>query len=143
MPNILTTCIKPIFPRARVVWGVRASNVDLDRYDWLSRLSYRIECLLSRFTDLTICNSRAGMEHAAAHGFPRERMTVIPNGIDTEHFKPDAAARERIRAEWGIAEKEMLIGLVARLDPMKDHPTFFHAAAMLARRPLNNPIETV
>ena len=132
-PNILTAFLKPIFPRARVVWGVRASNMDLDRYDWLSRLSYRIECRLSRFADLIICNSRSGLEYAAAHGFPEGRMTVIPNGIDTEHFKSDAAARERIRAGWGIGEKEMLIGLVARLDPMKDHPTFFRAAAMLAR----------
>jgi len=132
-PNILTAFLKPVFPRARVVWGVRASNVDLNRYDWLSRLSYRIECWLSRFADLIICNSRAGLEYAAAHGFPRGRMTVIPNGIDTERFKPDAAARERIRAEWGIAENEILIGLVARLDPMKDHPTFLRAAAMLTQ----------
>ena len=132
-PNILTAFLKPIFPRARVVWGMRASNVDLDRYDWLSRLSYRIECRLSRLADLIICNSRAGLEYAAAHGFPRERMTVIHNGIDTEHFKPDATTREHMRAEWGIAENEILIGLVARLDPMKDHPTFFRAAAMLAQ----------
>lgn len=133
MPNILTVFLRPIVQRARVVWGVRASNVDLDRYDWLSRLSYRIECRFSRFADLIICNSRAGLEYAAAHGFPRGRMTVIPNGIDTERFKPDVAAREHIRTEWGIAERELLIGLVARLDPMKDHPTFLRAAAILAQ----------
>jgi len=130
-PNILTVFLKPIFPSARVVWGVRASNVDLDRYDWLLRLSCRIECWLSRFADLIICNSLAGLEYAAACGFPRGRMTVIPNGIDTERFKTDAVARKRLRAEWGIAENEILIGLVARLDPMKDHPTFLRAAAML------------
>jgi glycosyltransferase involved in cell wall biosynthesis len=130
-PNILAVFLKPFFLRARIVWGVRASNVDLDRYDWLSRLSYRIECWLSRFADLIICNSLAGLEYAAAHGFPRRLMTVIPNGIDTEYFKPDAVARKRIRAEWGVAENEILIGLVARLDPMKDHLTFLRAAAML------------
>ena len=130
-PNILSAFLKPIFPRAKVVWGVRASNMNLDCYDWLWRLAYRIECWLSRFADLIICNSRAGLEYAAAHGFPMGRMTVIPNGIDTERFKPDAVARKRIRAEWGVAESEILIGLVARLDPMKDHPTFLRAAAML------------
>ncbi len=133
-PNILTAFLKPIFPKIRMVWGVRASNVDLDRYDWLSRLSYRIECQLSRFADLIICNSRAGQAYAAAHGYPREKMTVIPNGIDTERFKPDVATRVRVRKEWGVAENEMLIGLVARLDPMKDHPTFLRAAAVLARQ---------
>jgi glycosyltransferase involved in cell wall biosynthesis len=132
-PNILTAFLKPLFPKIWMVWGVRASNVDLDRYDWLTRLSYRIECRLSRFADLIICNSRAGLEYAAAHSFPRKKMVVIPNGIDTERFKPDAAARDRTRAEWGIAENEILIGLVARLDPMKDHPTFLRAAAMLAQ----------
>jgi glycosyltransferase involved in cell wall biosynthesis len=132
-PNILTALLKPILPRVGVVWGVRASNVDLYRYDWLLRLSYRIECWLSRFADLIICNSRAGLEYAVAQGFPRERMTVIPNGIDTERFKPDMLAGMRIRAEWGIADNEILIGLIARLDPMKDHSTFFRAAALLSR----------
>ncbi len=133
-PNILTAFLKLIIRRAKIVWGVRSSNVDLDRYDWLSRLSYRMECWLSRFADLIICNSHAGMEYAAEHGFPRGRMTVIPNGIDTERFKPDEAAGARIRAEWGVAEHEILIGLVARLDPMKDHTTFLRAAAMLVQK---------
>ena len=132
-PNVLTAFLKPIFPSVRVVWGVRASNMDLDRYDWLSRVSYRIECRLSRFADLIICNSRAGLEYAAAHGFPRGRMTVILNGVDTERFKPDVATRDHMRREWGIAEHEMLIGLVARLDPMKDQPTFLRAASILAQ----------
>jgi glycosyltransferase involved in cell wall biosynthesis len=132
-PNILIVLLKPFFRKISMVWGVRASNIDLDRYDWMARLSYRIECRLSQFADLIICNSRAGLEYAATHGFPREKMVVIPNGIDTEYFKPATVARTRMRAEWAIAEDEMLIGLVARLDPMKDHPTFLRAAAMLAQ----------
>jgi glycosyltransferase involved in cell wall biosynthesis len=132
-PNILTALLKPLFPKISMVWGVRASNVDLDRYDWMARLSYRIECRLSQFADLIICNSHAGLEYAATHGFPRKKMVVIPNGIDTNYFKPAPAARARMRAEWGIVENEILIGLVARLDPMKDHPTFLRAAAMLVQ----------
>lgn len=133
MPNILTTLLKPFFPKIWMVWGVRASNVDLGRYDWMVCLTYRIECWLSQFADLIICNSCAGLEFAVTHGFPREKMVVIPNGIDAEYFKPDPAARWRMRAEWGISANEILIGLVARLDPMKDHPTFLRAAAMLAQ----------
>ncbi len=132
-PNILTVLLKPFTPQIKMVWGVRSSKVDLDRYDWLYRLTYRIECFLSRFADLIICNSAAGLRYAAEHGFPKKLMTVIPNGIDLNVFKPDLAARQRVRDEWGIAKNEMLIGLVARLDPMKDHPTFLHAAAMLAQ----------
>lgn len=133
-PNILTVLLKPLFSEIKVVWGVRSSKVDLDRYDWLYRLTYRVECLLSRFADVIICNSAAGMEYAAKHGFPKKLMTVIPNGIDLKVFKPDPEARQRLRKEWGVNKDELLIGLVARLDPMKDHPTFLHAAALLAQQ---------
>jgi glycosyltransferase involved in cell wall biosynthesis len=130
--NMLASLLRVFLPGFRVVWGVRAANVDLNQYDWLSRATYRVERRLSRFADLIICNSHAGMEYAAAHGFPKKKMRFIPNGIDTEKFKPDSAARARLRDEFDIGETERLIGLVGRLDPMKDHETFLRAAAMLA-----------
>jgi len=132
--NTLSALLKPIFWRTRMVWGVRASNVDLARYDRLSRLSYGVERRLSRFADLIVANSRAGSSYAVAHGFPKSKMVVIPNGIDTERFRPDPDERRRVRAEWGIEEGDKLIGTVGRLDPMKDHPTFLRAAAMLSRK---------
>ncbi|MEO8654744.1 MAG: glycosyltransferase [Ramlibacter sp.] len=137
-PNIAAVVLKPLLRGTRIVWGVRASNVDLQRYDWLARTSYCIERSLARYADLIICNSRAGLEDAATRGFPRPRMVVISNGIDTDNCRADAVARTSVRTEWGVSESEILIGLAARLDPMKDHPTFFRAAVMLsqARRDL-------
>jgi glycosyltransferase involved in cell wall biosynthesis len=130
--NMLASLLRIFLPRLRIVWGVRAANVDLSQYEWLSRTTYYLERRLSRFADLIICNSQAGMRYAAAHGFPEKKMRVIPNGIDTEKFKPDSASRARVREEFKISEAERLIGLVGRLDPMKDHDTFLRAAAMLA-----------
>ncbi len=130
-PNLLMALFKPVFPRTRMVWGVRGSNLDFTRYDWLAGLHYEVERRLSRFADLIIVNSRAGLDHAVANGFPKNKMVVIPNGIDTERFRPDPGARGRVRAEWGVTESEKLIGLVGRLHPMKDHPIFLRAAATL------------
>jgi glycosyltransferase involved in cell wall biosynthesis len=132
-PNKLIGVLKPFLRGARVVWGVRAANMDLTRYDRVARWSYRAEARLSPLADLIICNSRAGFEHAVSKGFPAEKMIVIPNGIDTLRFRPDAEARARVRGEWRVGEGEKLIGLVARLDPMKDHPTFLRAAAEYSR----------
>lgn len=131
--NILTILLKPFSRNIRMVWGVRASNMDLAQYDWLSCLSYKIECQLSRFADLIIVNSHAGFDYAVAHGLPKTKMVVIPNGIDTERFRPDRKAGLRLRAKWGIAEEHKLVGLVGRLDPMKDHITFLKAAAILIK----------
>src|SRR5712692_4540998 len=59
-------------------------------------------------------------------------MIVIPNGIDTELFRPDKERGLRVRTGWGITENQKLIGIVARLDPMKDHRSFLKAASLLA-----------
>lgn len=134
VPNILATLISPLFPKMRIAWGVRNSNVDLSRYDWTRKAFYSAERWLSRFADLIISNSHSGMRHALANGFPEAKMTVIPNGIDTNRFRVDQSLRRKVRAEFGVAPDQKLIGLIGRLDPMKGHPTFLKAAAMLAEQ---------
>jgi glycosyltransferase involved in cell wall biosynthesis len=132
--NLLSVLIKPWVPKLRIVWGVRASNVDFASYDWLAGLTFRVSCRLARFADLIICNSVSGRDFHAGKGYPATRMVVIPNGIDTARFKPDPLARGDVRREWGAANDQLLIGLIGRLDPMKDHPTFLRAAARFRDR---------
>lgn len=134
MANVLAVLIRPFVSVTRVVWGVRASNMDLDKYDWLARWSYWVECRLARFADVIVANSHAGLEYAVMHGFPEKNMKVIPNGIDGERFRPDKPAGGRVRKAWGIAEDELLIGLVGRIDPMKGHPAFLEAAVIIKQQ---------
>jgi glycosyltransferase involved in cell wall biosynthesis len=132
-PNLLTVFLKPLFPRARVVWGVRASRVYFEHSDRFARLGFRLQCFLSRFADLIIFNSERGRAFHLAEGFPADGSMVIHNGIDTEAFKPDVEAGRRLRAELGIEADATLLGHVGRLDPMKDHPTLLRAAAIVCR----------
>ena len=134
VPNLFLGIMKLFFPSIKMVWGIRASNVDLSKYDWLTRLTFKMSSWLSPFADVIIVNSNSGMEYHAEKGFPKNKMKVIPNGIDTDRFYPNNSARQIIRNEWEIAEDETLIGLVGRLDPMKDHQNFFRAAAMFLKR---------
>lgn len=129
--NLVTVVVKPFRSSMRIVWGIRCSYVDFNRYDWLFRASYVVACWLSRSADLIIANSHAGRRSHVADGYPKDKTVVIPNGIDTARFFPNPEARERIRAQWGVARDESLIGLVGRLDPMKDHETFLQAAVLL------------
>jgi glycosyltransferase involved in cell wall biosynthesis len=130
-PNLIGTILKPLFPAMKVVWGIRCSNADT--IDWLDKVSFKLNCWLSRFPDVIIANSHAGREYHLSVGYPAEKILVIPNGIDTDRFCPDPKARQRIRSEWSVGGHEKLIGLVGRLDPMKDHPLFLEAAALLAK----------
>ncbi|HXM34930.1 MAG TPA: glycosyltransferase, partial [Pyrinomonadaceae bacterium] len=101
--------------------------------DWLQRLASESERRCARWVDLIIINSAAGLERHVARGFPRAKMVVIPNGFDTEVFKPDHKAGEKLRRQWAVPKQTKLVGIIGRLDPMKDHQNFFHAAALVAR----------
>ena len=127
--NLLAVLARPFLPGTRTVLGIRASNMALDRYDWLMRLIDRLEALLASPAELVIANSEAGRDHALVRGLPDGKIVVVPNGIDTQLFRPDPTVRARGRADLGIGSEARLIGLVARLDPMKDHPTFLQAVA--------------
>jgi glycosyltransferase involved in cell wall biosynthesis len=130
--TVLAALLRPRRPPTRLVFGIRGAGIEARRYDALTALTYRLEALLARRADLVIANSAAGRDDAIARGLPADRIAVVANGIDTDTMRPDAmAGRERRRA-WGIAEGAFVIGCVARLDPMKDHPGFLAAAARFA-----------
>jgi glycosyltransferase involved in cell wall biosynthesis len=133
VPNIWAAFIKLVLPRTKVVWGIRASNMEMKQYGWQWELTDKAESLLANIPDWIISNSQAGMDHAARNGYPAGKMSVIPNGIDRQRFFPDRQAGLRLRKEWGIEADQKLIGMVGRLDPMKDYPNFLRAAALLAQ----------
>lgn len=116
----------------RVVWGIRCSNMDLGRYRSLTDLTFRVNAVMSSLVDAIVVNSVEGKEVHSASGYENRRMIVIPNGFDTELFHPNEESRNWLRGELRLNEEAVLIGLVARWDPMKDQKTFLSAAAILA-----------
>ncbi|WP_342131692.1 glycosyltransferase [Hydrogenophaga sp. OTU3427] len=132
IPNILAATIKILNPKIKILWGIRASEIDLEQHDWLTRVSYKIEALMSRLANNIIANSQAGRSFAIHNGFSPQSITVIANGIDTEYFKIDTTTRLSMRHAWGIQPDEVAIGIVGRLDPVKEHKLFLDAAAQVA-----------
>jgi glycosyltransferase involved in cell wall biosynthesis len=118
----------------RVVWGIRRSSQDLTKLNLLSRVLLRLTVRLSKFVDLIIFNSEAGRNNHMAMGMKALRMEVVANGFDLTRFSPDLNQGTAQRAAWGFPADATLIGIVARLDPVKDHPTFLRAAARLAQQ---------
>jgi glycosyltransferase involved in cell wall biosynthesis len=128
-PNMFAALLKLVDRRMKVVWGVRSAARDLRAYDWLARIAPRIHGVASVLADAVVANSDAARRQAIAEGIAGRKILVIPNGIDCERFRPDADGRERVRREWGVPDRARLVGMVARLDPVKNHGTFLRAAA--------------
>ena len=113
--------------RTRFYWGVRCSDMDTSKYGFALRLAIWACTWLSWLPDAVVANSFAGRRVHRELGYRARRFPVIPNGVDTDRFKPDEAARRRIRAELGIADGTPVVAMIARVDPMKDHATFLAA----------------
>jgi glycosyltransferase involved in cell wall biosynthesis len=58
---------------------------------------------------------------------------IIPNGFNIDKFKFDESIRTSIRNSMGITEKEIVIGMVARFHPHKDHRNFINACSILIK----------
>ncbi|CAB3862079.1 glycosyltransferase family 4 protein [Achromobacter ruhlandii] len=117
-----------------VAWGIRNSGAHLERSSRSARMVLRACALLSGvLPGAIVCAAQDAAERHAAKGYRRDRMVVISNGYDLSRYAPDAAARARVRAQWGLDGDVPVIGCVARWDPLKDHANLLRAVAALVR----------
>ena len=68
-------------------------------------------------------------------GIPASRIDVIYNGVDPTRFDettltPDS--RAKVRADLGLTEDHRVVTCVARIHPVKDHPTLVRGFARAA-----------
>jgi glycosyltransferase involved in cell wall biosynthesis len=113
-----------------LIWNVRASNMEMGKYRRLSGWAVASCARLSHFPAAIVANSEAGRSYHEAIGYRPRRWVMIPNGVDVEKFRPDTEARWQVRRALGVSDESLLIGLVARFDPMKDHAGFLTAARL-------------
>ncbi|OCC22907.1 hypothetical protein MB02_14150 [Croceicoccus estronivorus] len=121
----------------RVVWGLHNTTLDRQGTKWATRAIVRLNAQLSRRLPARIAScSEKGIQVHRDAGYAPGKLTVVHNGYDIGAFRPDANARQHIRAEWGITDDEILLGCVARFDPQKDHGNLLAAfRRVLDRQP--------
>lgn len=126
--NLAATLGAGAVPGTPVAWNIRQTLYDLSRERIGTRLVIRAGARLSSRTAVILYNSDVARTQHEAVGFRPPRTEVIPNGFDTEVFRPSAEAAASLRAELGIPVGRRLVGLVSRYHPMKGHATFLEAA---------------
>ncbi|TEB06592.1 putative glycosyltransferase EpsF [Pelotomaculum schinkii] len=118
--------------RIPVIWGIRHSRLDPQSTKrttlWIAGICARLS---RKLPAKIVCCSEASRQVHAELGYETGKMVVIPNGFDLSAYKPDPSSRIYVRRELGIPEEALLIGMVARYAPDKDHRNFIYAAARL------------
>ena len=131
--NIFSLLISKLFKkskRPKIVWGIRSSYLDPEDYSKKVNLVYKLEKILSSLPDLIITNSDAALNEYKKYGFPRKKIFSIPNIIDHDYFK-NLSSKKSVYKEFGISNNMKLIGIFARIHPMKDHMNILQAIKII------------
>jgi glycosyltransferase involved in cell wall biosynthesis len=115
----------------RLYWGIRSSDMNLKQYRRSLRWTVSASAKRSARPDAVVANAFSGRDVHRALGYAPRAFPVIPNGIDTQRFRPNPSARARMRAQLALPDDKMLVIHVARVDPMKDHASLAAVAAAL------------
>ncbi len=120
--------------RVPVLWSIHYSITSLASEKKLTALVIRVCARLSKLPAQTIFVSKASQAHHESLAYCLDKSCVIPNGIDVSEFVPSVESRRSIRSELGLPDDVLLIGMMGRYHPMKDHENFLRAAALLSKQ---------
>ncbi len=92
----------------------------------------RLNRLLTPITSGFIAVASQHAKHMVSwEKFPENKVFMIPNGVDTNRFKPDVLQRLWLRKELKLDSSVNLVGIVAALRHEKNHLQFVSAAAQV------------
>ena len=119
----------------RVVWGLRHSNQDADKNKRSTRMVAKVCARLSGWLPAAIlsCSEQARRVHSNL-GYRDELISVLPNGIEIDRFRPDATSRQTLREELALPSNTPLVALIARFHAQKNHQGFLRGAALVQRQ---------
>jgi len=138
----LAAILSGLGPR-RVVWNVRCSDIDFSNYKTLTRLIAKMLAWISHLPWAVATNSGAGRHAHTKLGYRPRQWIYLPNGLDTTEWRACASMRSSVRSELGFSEENTVVGMVARLDPQKDHATLLAAADTLLKDLIGRGTETI
>ena len=128
--NFIAAATRLVARPRRLVWGIRDDRLGVERRGVGRFLAINGTRLLARIADVVIVNSDAVRDGLRSSGLNRVPIEVIPNGIDTDRFRPSSELRILERERLGVSDDQLIV-CVARLVPKKNHSMLLHAFADL------------
>jgi glycosyltransferase involved in cell wall biosynthesis len=104
-----------------------------------------IERLLARFTDVIIALSGIQKKELVENFriAPVDKIKTVQLGFDLRPFLGSEALKGQFRQSLGISDDTLLIGIVGRLVPVKDHFMFLDAAKLFLEQNPGQPAKFV
>lgn len=129
--------------KIKLSWTIRLSLEIYSRMKFTTRLAIKLGSYFSRIPDLIIYNSNRSLKQHRAIGYNKKNDFFIPNGFDTNIWKPNKKIRLYLRNKLKISNTTKVIGYVGRGDDQKDIPTLFKAFDKVCKKHPNVILLTI
>jgi sugar transferase (PEP-CTERM/EpsH1 system associated) len=93
------------------------------------------KAMIRSYRKVITLNQQMRADLAAECSMAESRIGIINNGVDIEKFRP-RCDRASLRREFGLPIEKVIIGNVARLDPVKNHEVVLRALRRLVDQQL-------
>ncbi len=130
--NLAASCAALLsFRSYKLFWSIHNSLTRLESEKPLTRLIIYLLRFISFLPQKIIYVAKLSAEQHEGIGYRKSRTILIPNGYDTNVFKPNPDARGWLRKELAIPDEVKVIGVVGRWDWSKDYQNFLSALALV------------
>jgi glycosyltransferase involved in cell wall biosynthesis len=119
---------------AKLRYGSRVRLVHhlISLWDDVSPANRRIIWTALKCADHVLCNGHAVKEHVVGARALPQPVSVIPNGVDAQHFRPMPQLRAHTRARLGFSDEHFVIGTIGNIRPVKNIPFLLRAMSRIA-----------
>ncbi len=121
---VLAACLRPGLPLLHHEDGFNADEASTQKRRRV--LARRV--ILRRATKVVVPSHRLAAIASASWKIPAERLELIPNGIDLEHYVPTGSA-SALRGTLGIPAAALVVGSVGHLRAVKHFARLIEACA--------------
>jgi glycosyltransferase involved in cell wall biosynthesis len=118
----------------QIIWNVRHTTLETGKSKRSTILIAKLCARLSHWVPNKIiyCAHKAQSVHENL-GYIKSKSCIISNGYDLRLYDHNTLYREKFRRELGVLKEEVLLGMVGRFDPQKDHFNLIAALDMVKK----------
>lgn len=130
---VATVLVRFAAPGTRLIWNMTSTDPLPKPGGQWARLKLRASIKAAGRPDQIVFPSESSRVRHLRAGFPEARAAVIQTGVDVERYKPDFAARKRVRDQLELPPNAFVIGMQAPFQAAYDHLTFLKAVSEIIR----------
>jgi len=134
--NFFVAIMSIFLPKMKLIMAIHNGELSFSRMKLLTIVLAVFGSFLSRVTRCKVifCSECSAAYHIKL-GYPKTRVSVIPNGYDVNLFSPSKdldipeSGKELLLAK---PRDTVVFGMIARFDPIKDHDNLFEAVKVFS-----------